>query len=161
MHKQVLEVAPQGVAGVSGSTEGRADEGKARFAESVSGGSTTPEMAGSRSVTLGRSVLRDAVVTCHRGQCSPNRASGYQIPSADSQISPFPSDDRFADNIARYVDGKLAEDGDDECIVCGLVHEDDEDDCEWPDSDEDDESADSATSREMYQSQFGDGGRYL
>ena len=83
--KQGLPVHPSsGKQGVSGSTEGRADEGKARSAKSGSGGSTTPEMAGSRSVTLGRSILRDSVVTCHRGQCGPNRATGYQAPDADS-----------------------------------------------------------------------------
>lgn len=71
--------------GVSGTVEGHGDEGQARLAESQSGSSTTPAMAGSRSVTLGRSVLRDSVVTCH---IKDNAAQTEQV---STQASPADS----------------------------------------------------------------------
>lgn len=76
--------------GVSSSTDGRVDEGQARFAESLSGGSTTPEMAGSRSIMLGRSILRDSVVTCHGDNAALTEQAGTQVPSAGSQSLPVP-----------------------------------------------------------------------
>jgi hypothetical protein len=107
---QALEVAPQGVAGVSGSTEGRADEHKS---DGQGEGEGRSNRANDSEATV-RQTGRDC--DCVKDLQLPNPkhyqlqvpTSGYQGPFADSQTF-FSSLDHFTNRITRCVDKKLGQ----------------------------------------------------
>jgi hypothetical protein len=113
---QALEVAPQGGTGVSGSTEGRADEHKS---DGQGEGKGRSNRANDSEVTV-RQTGRDC--DCVKDLQLPNPkhyqlqvpTSGYQGPFADSQTF-FSSLDHFTNRITRCVDKKLGRETE---VVC-------------------------------------------